>query len=135
MAKTQASGTVLKQGSTVIARLTSIDSPGAVKSEVDTTDFASTAAESLPGLIDYGDMSVSGFFDYADAGQVILRTDANDPAAVAKTFTIEFTKQVCKAVFQAWVKSYIPKAGGPNEAYTFDSVLRVTGTVVFSALP
>lgn len=135
MAKTQALGTVLKQGTTVVANLTSISTPSPNKTEIDTTDFASVAAENLPGLMDYGEMNIAGFFNYSDAGQTILRADANDPAAVAKTFTIEFTKQVCKAVFQAWVKNYVPNAGGPNEAYTFTATLRVTGTVVFSALP
>lgn len=134
MAKTQALGTVLKQGTVVIGHLTSISTPSPTKAEIDVTDFASVAAESLPGLLDYGEMALSGFFDYVDAGQTILLADANDAAAAAKTFTIEFTKQASKAVFQAWVKSFVPKAGGPTEAYTFDATLRVTGAVVFSAL-
>lgn len=134
MAKSQALGTVLKQGTTVIGNVTSISTPSPTKPEIDVTDFASTAAEFLPGIPDNGEMSISGWFNYSDAGQTILRADAHDPLAAAKAFTIEFTKQAIKAVFNAYVKSYTPAAGGPNEAYTFDAVLRVTGTVVFSAI-
>lgn len=134
MGKTQALGTVLKQGTTVIGNVTSLTTPNPTKPEIDVTDFASTAMEFLPGIPDNGEMSIGGFGNYADAGQTILRADAHDPLAVAKAFTIEFTKQAFKAVFNAYVKTYTFTAPDPQGAYTFDATLRVTGTVVFSAL-
>lgn len=135
MAKTQALGTILLQGATVIGNLTSISVPSPVKPEIDVTDFASVAAEFLPGMVDYGELSMSGFFNYADAGQTILRADANDPAATTKAWTIAFVRQSMKFTFNAWVKSYTPNAGGPNDAYTFDATLRVTGAVAVAAYP
>lgn len=135
MPKSIALGTIVKQGTTVIAGVDKITVPSPTKSDVDVTDFASTAAEFLPGLIDYGSVSLGGLLNYADAGQTILRADANDPAAAAKAFTVEFTKQAFKVTFNAYVKSYTPEAGGPNEAYKFTSELRVTGAATIAALP
>ena len=135
MAKTRALGTILMQGATVVASITSISVPSPVKGEIDVTDFASVAAEFLPGMVDYGEISMSGFFNYTDAGQTILRADANDVAAATKAWTIAFPNQSMKFTFNAWVKSYVPNAGGPNEAYTFDATLRVTGAVTVAAYP
>jgi hypothetical protein len=135
MAKTRALGTILKQGATVIANLTSISVPSPQKTEIDVTDFASAAAEFLPGLADYGELSMSGFYNYADAGQTIVRTDAFDIAAGTKAWSIAFPNQLMQFTFNAWVKSYVPKAGGPNEAYGFDATLRVTGAVATAVYP
>lgn len=135
MAKTQALGTVLKQGTTVVGHLTSINPGGAVKTEIDVTDFDSVAAEFLPGLPDYGEATFNGWFDYSDAGQTILRADAEDPDAASKTWTIEFTRQAAKVTFDGWVKSYVPTAGAPNDAYGFSTTIRRTGAATWAALP
>lgn len=135
MAKTRSLGTILMQGATVVASITSISVPSPVKTEIDVTDFASVAAEFLPGLADYGELSMSGFFNYSDAGQTIVRADAFDINAGTKAWTIAFPNQLMKFTFNAWVKSYVPNAGGPNEAYTFDATLRVTGAVATAVYP
>lgn len=135
MAKTRALGTILLQGATVVGGITSISIPGPVKSEIDLTDFASTAVEVTAGLADYGEISFSGFFNYADAGQTIVRADAFDINAGTKAWTIAFPNQAMKFTFNAFVKSYVPSAGGPNEAYTFDATLRVTGAVATAVYP
>lgn len=135
MAKTMATGTVLKVGAVVVGAVTSITAPNPVKAEVDITDFASTASEFLLGLPDNGEISLSGIYNYADAGQLVLLGDALDPDAAARAFTIEFTNQAMKFTFNAYVRSFAPNAGGPNEAYTFDATLRLTGAVTAAALP
>lgn len=135
MAKTQALGTVLKQGTTVVGHLTSFNPGGAVKTEIDVTDFDSTAAENLPGLPDFSEATFGGWFDYADAGQTILRADAEDVNATTKSWTVEFTRQAAKVTFDGWVKSYVPGAGGPNDAYNFTTTIRRTGPAVWAALP
>lgn len=136
MPKTQSIGTVLKQGSTVVASLTAIGPPSTDRSEVPTTSFDSTLEETLPGLINAGEMAVSGFYVYTDAGQTILRADGADPAAVAKAWTIENTKQAMKLTFSGWVKRFNgPNPNGPNDAYTFDAVIRLTTIPVAAALP
>lgn len=135
MAKTRALGTILLQGATAVANITQISIPGPVKTEIDVTDFASVAAEFLPGIADYGEVTFSGFFAYADAGQTIVRADAFDIAAAAKAWTIAFVSQSMKFTFNAWVKSYVPGAGGPNAAYDFTATLRVTGAVTTAVYP
>jgi hypothetical protein len=135
MAKSKALGTILKQGATVVARITSISIPGPVKTEIDVTDFASVAAEFLPGLPDYGEMTFSGFYDYSDAGQTIVRADAFDVNAGTKAWSIAFVTQSMQFTFNAWVKSYVPDAGGPNEAYKFTATLRITGAVATAVYP
>lgn len=138
MAKTVALGTILRVESntpnvyTTVGNLTSIGVPGPTKPEIDVTDFDSTASEFLAGLPDNGEIPFSGFFNGTDGGQMILLTDAHDPNAPTRTFQIEFVRQDKEFIFDGWVKSFIPTAGGPNEAYTFDGVIRVTGAVAIS---
>lgn len=112
-----------------VGNLTQISVPGPTKPEIDVTDFDSVAAETLAGLPDNGELSLSGFLNMGDQGQAIMLADAHDPDAPVRTFRIEFTRQATSFTFQAWVKSFVPNAGGPNEAYTFDASLRVTGAV------
>lgn len=135
MAKSLALGTVLRVenpatvGYIAVGRLTSIGVPGPEKPEVDVTDFDSTAAEFLPGLPDYGELQFSGNYDAADAGQEILFDDAQDIDAPVRTFQIDFERQDVRFEFDAFVRSFRPAAPGPNEAYTFEATLRVSGTV------
>lgn len=135
MSKTKALGTLLKQGSTTVGNLTAISIPGPVKSEIDITDFASVAAEFLPGMPDYGEVTLSGFYNYTDAGQVIVMADAFNVAATTKAWSIAFVNQSMQFTFNAYVKSYIPDVGGPNDAYKFTAVLRVTGAVATAVYP
>lgn len=135
MAKSRALGSILKQGATTVANITQISIPGPVKTEIDVTDFASVAAEFLPGLADYGEVTFSGWYNYADAGQTIVRADAFDIAAGIKAWSIAFPTQLMQFMFNAWVKSYVPNAGGPNEAYDFQATLRVTGAVATAVYP
>lgn len=135
MAKSRALGTILLQGATVVASVSQISIPGPVKTEIDVTDFASAAAEFLPGLADYGEVTFSGFFNYSDAGQTIVRADAFNIAAGTKAWSLQFPNQLMQFTFNAWVKSYVPDAGGPNDAYKFTATLRVTGAVATAVYP
>ncbi len=135
MAKTIAAGTVLKVGAVVVGSVSTISSPNPVKSEVDVTDFASTAAQFLMGLADYGEISFSGDFNYADAGQLVIMGDAYDTSSAARSFVLEFTTQAMKFTFNAWVRSFVVNASGASDAYRFDCALRITGAVTRAALP
>lgn len=140
MAKTLALGTVLRietdtPGQYVaIGNLTSIPVPGPTKPEVDVTDFDSTATEVLLGLPDNGELSCSGWFNYSDQGQALALADAHDPDAPARNFRIEFTRQDVEFEFAGYISSFVPQAPGPNEAYTFDMTIRVTGAVQISEI-
>lgn len=135
MAKSKALGTILKQGATTVANITSISIPGPTKTEIDVTDFASVAVETLAGMPDYGEVTFSGFYNYADAGQTIVRADAFDVAAGTKAWSIAFPTQLMQFTFNAWVKSYVPDAGSPNDAYKFTATLRLTGAVATAVYP
>lgn len=134
MAKSIAAGTVFKVGAVVVGNLTSIGPPGMQKSEIPATTFESLAAEFLIGIPDHGEMQVEGFWSYTDAGQLVLLGDANDPAAVARSFSIEFVRQLVKFTFSAWVKSFVPGVQ-VGDAYKFTSTLRVTGVVTVAVYP
>jgi hypothetical protein len=140
MAKTQTLGTVLRVETDTpdsfvpVGNLTRIGVPGPTKPEIDVTDFDSTAAEFLAGLPDNGELPFSGIFNYANQGQALMLADAHDPDAPVRTFQIEFTRQNVEFTFEGWVKSFVPTAGGPNEAYTFDGSIRVTGAVAIDSI-
>lgn len=141
MAKTQTLGTVLRVETdtpdtyVAVGNLTAIGVPGPTKAEIEVTDFDSAAAEFLAGLPDNGELAFSGFFNYANAGQLLLLEDAHDPAAPTRGFRVEFTRQDVQFSFDGWVKSFVPNAGGPNEAYTFDGSIRISGAVTIAAIP
>lgn len=136
MAKSLALGTILRvedpttPGTFIaVGNLTSIPVPGPTKPQIDVTDFDSTGAEFLAGIPDFGELSFSGFFNYADAGQQVLFGDAQDPEAPIRDFQIDFTNQDVQFTFSGVVTAFVPTAGGPNEPYTFDGTIRVSGSV------
>lgn len=142
MGKSVALGTILRvenpataDAFIAVGNLTSVGVPSPEKPEIDVTDFDSAAAEFLAGLPDNGELPLSGFFNYANAGQVILLNDAHDADAPTRTFQIDFTRQDLRFEFDGWVKSFTPTAGGPQEAYGFDAVIRITGEVSMEAIP
>lgn len=135
MAKTNALGTVLRvenpatAGFLVVGNLTSISVPGPTKPLIDVTDFDSTGAEFLAGLPDFGELALSGFLNWTDAGQQALFSDAQDPDAPARNFELDFTAQNVQFTFAGVVLSFVPNAGSPTDAYTFDATIRVSGSV------
>lgn len=146
MAKSLALGTILRMenpataGFLVVGNLTSIGVPSPTKPTVDVTDFDSEAVETLAGLPDNGELSLSGWFNFADAGQAAMLADAHDPDAPVRNFEIDFTRQDVQFTFSGQVLSFQPNAGGPNEPYSFDATLTVnsaggTGVTITSPIP
>lgn len=76
MAKTAAKGTSFKFGENTVGSLTSIGGVSASADTIDVTALDNTTGyrEFVAGLKDGGDISLSGYFDYADAGQKALYT-------------------------------------------------------------
>jgi hypothetical protein len=118
-----------------VGNLTAIGVPGPTKPEVDVSDFDSVAAEFLPGIPDYGSLPFTVNYNNTDAGQEILFDDAQDPEAPVRTFRVDFTQQAERFEFDAYVSSFVPRAGGINQAITADGSLRVSGAVARSAIP
>jgi hypothetical protein len=137
--KTVALGTILwvvnpaTVGNLAVGNLTQINVPGPVKPEIDVTDFDSLAAEFLAGLPDNGELAFTGWFNYEDEGQMLVLADAHNPEAPTRTFRIDFVRQDVSFTFEGWVKSFVPNAPGPQEAYSFDGSIRVTGAVTITS--
>lgn len=133
MAKTQALGTLLKVkigGTyTTVKGLTVVPAPSPTRPEIDVTSLDSTAAEFIGGIPDNGELSVSGFVDFDDAGQLLMLGDAHAPVSVSRDWQVDFVRQGVKFEFAGYVSSFVPTAGGPNEALTVDATVRVTGAV------
>lgn len=63
----------VKLGGVTVARMGQYAYGGLTTDSLETTDFASTAKDYVPGLIDPGEVSFSGFYDRTDAaGQIAL---------------------------------------------------------------
>jgi len=139
MAKSLALGTVLRIESDTpdtfiaIGNLTSIGVPSPTKATVDVTDFDSDAIEKLAALPDNGELAFSGFFNYANAGQALAMGDAHDPDAPVREFQIDFERQDVRFEFEGQILSFAPNAPGPNEAYTFDGTISVSGAVTITS--
>lgn len=140
--KTTTTGTVLSVESPTtpgtyvpVGNLTNIPVPGPTKNDIDVTDFDSTAMEYLPGLPDNGEMPITGWYNDANAGQQVLYDDAHDPGASTRNFRVDFTNQDVRFQFAAYVKSFVPQAGGVNEAYRFEGALRISGGVTKTTIP
>jgi hypothetical protein len=137
--KSLALGTVFRMenpattGFLTVGNLTSVGVPSPEKPTVDVTDFDSTAVETLAGLPDNGVLPLSGFFNYANPGQQAMLDDAHDPDAPVRSFQIDFERQDVRFEFDGQVLSFQPTAGGPNEAYTFDASVSVSGGVTITS--
>lgn len=118
-------------GAVLVGNLSAIGAPGPTKSEIDITDFDSTASEFLMGLPDSGEMTFSGFFNKSNAGQAVLLGDAVGSAATSRAFTITMPGQGAFTL-NGFVSRFVPAAGGVQEAVTFDGAVRVTGAVVWT---
>lgn len=133
MAKTVALGSLLKVkigGTyTTVKGLTVVPAPSPTRPEIDVTSLDSTGAEFLGGIPDNGELAVSGFADFDDEGQLLLLGDAHAPSSVTRDFLVDFVPQQVQFAFQGYVSSFVPTAGGPNEAITVDIGIRVTGAV------
>lgn len=131
MAKTQALGTLLKVKIggvyTTVKGLTVVPAPSPTRPEIDVTSLDSTAAEFLGGIPDNGELAVSGFADFDDAGQLLMLGDAHAASSVTREWLVDFVKQGVQFAFDGYVSSFVPTAGGPNEAITIDAGVRVTG--------
>lgn len=139
MPKTLALGTILRManpataGMLEIGHLTNITVPSPTKQEIDVTDFDSVAREKLASLPDNGQLSGSGFFNYEDVGQVAALTDAHDPTSPTRDFEIDLTEQDVQFAFSGSILSFAVNAPGPDQAYTFDITITVSGAVTITS--
>lgn len=98
-------------------------------SELDRTNFASTAKEFVLGLVDFGQFSFDVDYDYTDAGQAAVL--AAQASGLLKTFKLTLP-DTHTATFSAYVKR-LPTAGGVDQIVKRSgATLRISGSVTWA---
>jgi hypothetical protein len=126
-------GTVVKWDSKLVSEVKTVGDIGNdSRGEIDVTHLGSTARETIAGLMDYGEIPISGNYIKADVGQAALL--ASQVSGAVATLEVDFTTEAEKATCSAWVKSF--KVGNiqPDGAYQFTAVLKVTGAIAFDPI-
>lgn len=137
MAVGTSSGTKLKIGSTTpktVGHLSSISGISASAETIDVTALDSTGGyrEFLASFKDGGEVSLSGFFDFADEGQKAL-TDAFN-GETTETYAIEFPAAIGAKWSFSGVVSAIETSAETGNAVSFSATIKVSGKPVLSAL-
>lgn len=132
LAKT-AQGTVVKWDSKVVGEVRTVGDIGnETRGEIDVTHLCSTAKETIAGLMDYGELTLTGNYIPADVGQVALLASQAD--GLVKVLEVDLTTETKKATCSAWVKSFKVSQIGVDQAYQFALVLKLTGSITFAPL-
>jgi hypothetical protein len=129
---TKGQGTTLTMDGTTIGELTNIQCPETTQGVNDITTLADTTKTLLAsGVIEYGDVVVSGNYYSANTGQAALRAAVNG-ASHAFIITLQDTgNETC--AFSA----FVTKLGGPEAEkgghLKFQATLAITGAVTWTA--
>lgn len=127
-------GTTFKWDDQVVAKLTAINGIEISASMVDATTHQSDDyyKEFLPGLLEAGDVTLEGYFDYSDtAGQHAMLTDMN--ARVSKTAVITFPASTGATWTLTGYVSRLKIGDAPLEGgIPFSASVKVTGKPVFA---
>ena len=129
MAKTRALGTTITFNAKNIGALTSIGEITPDSEELDATTLDSTGGyrEFLQGFKDSGEVTLSGYYDKADAGQQELITGYGN--GEVKAVAVAFPNSAGGANFQAYVKSFTLGAANVDGTVGFGATLRISGAV------
>lgn len=130
MAKIRSFGTTITVATNAVGGLTEINGPIPEAAMIDSTTLtsANNAREYRGGLIDGGNVTLTGKYDFVDVGQAYLRANIGATVACVKTYS-----SVSKVTFNAVIQS----AGSDNpldEEVPFTAVLKVTGLPVVGAV-
>lgn len=129
MAKTRALGTTITFNAKTIGALTSIGeiTPDSEELDATTLDSASGYREFLQGFKDSGEVTLSGYYDKADAGQQELITGYGN--GEVKAVAITFPNSAGGATFNAYVKSFTLGSAEVDGIVGFGATLRISGAV------
>lgn len=133
MAKTAAKGTSFKIATETVGSLSSIGGVAVSADTIDVTTIDNTDGykEFLGGFKDGGEVSLSGYFDYADEGQQALYT-AFESGAVSACEIVFPAGAGCKWTFNGVVTAY--ETGAELEdAISFDCTVKVSGKPTLAA--
>lgn len=138
MAGKSAQGTVISRETTLgsgsyvaLGNVKSFDGPSTQNPEIDTTDLSATAKTFIPGLVDYGDLSMDVNFDpeIASHQQVFTDMEANPPTVT--NWRITFANPTRNYTWNAFVKSF-SLGGQVDGVYSGKVSLRLSSARVVS---
>lgn len=129
-------GTTLTKGGVTIGSLTKIAPPEKSTDSIDVTtlDVVDGYKRFMPGLKDGGEVTVSGFFDSADAGQLAL--DTSFEAGSEDTYIITFPSTIgATFTFAAIITKYTPGEVNTEDPLSFELTLKVSGKPTLAVTP
>jgi predicted secreted protein len=122
-------GTTIAQGVTTIGVLTGINSPEKSQDSVETTtlDSADGFKTFIGGMKEGGEVSLKGYFDVSDAGQVLMDTTLN--AGTVDSYTITFPSSMGSPTFtfDALVSKFKIGEANLEDAVEFECTLKISG--------
>ena len=129
-------GTTLAKGGVNIGSLTKISPPERSTDSIDITtlDVVDGYKKFMPGLKDGGEVTVSGFFDSADVGQLAL--DTAFEAGSEDTYIITFPATIgATFTFAALVTKFAPGEVNTEDPLSFELMLKVSGKPILAVTP
>lgn len=125
-------GTTLTWNSATVGKLKTINGIELSVDSVEETTHQSPDyyKEFTPGLIEAGDVSIEGFFDYTDTtGQQAMLTDAN--ARETRTGVITFPSSVATWTFSGFITK-IKIGDATTDGIPFTASIKITGKPTFA---
>lgn len=133
MAKTAAKGTTFKFGDQAVGALSSISGVSASADTIDVTtlDNADGYKEFIGGFKDGGEISLSGYFDYADLGQKALYA-AFESGEIEECEIVFPTSMDCQWSFNGVVTA-VETGAELDGAVSFSCTIKVSGKPTLAA--
>jgi len=134
MTVTAGKGTQFLLATVPVGRLSSISGVAMSADQIDVTalDSMGSFREYIAGFKDGGDVPLSGFFDYSDAGQQALH-DAFQSGETQACSIVFPTAQACKWAFSGVVTGFETSIE-VDGAISFSATVKVSGQPVLSAV-
>lgn len=121
------SGTATPKTWTKVSNVSTYSGFDGQKSEIDVSNLDSAAKEFIPGLEDFGQLTVELQVDNTDAGQLAMRANKS---ANTRTYFKLLLPNGKQRVFQGFVKQF-SEQGGVDQVVKASAVVRITGAVNF----
>lgn len=134
MSAQKANGTLLKQGTVTIGSLSKIKPPEKSADTIDVTtiDVIDGYKKFIAGFKDGGEVTVEGYFDFTDQGQLAL--DTSFDAGTTDTYTIAFPTSIgATFTFSGVVTKYGVGEVNSKDALGFSATIKVAGKPTLAA--
>lgn len=128
MAANKGFGTTIAKGVTTIGTLTNITPPEVAADTIETTVLDSTSGfrTFIQGMKDGGEVSIQGYFDTADAGQLAVSSALT--AGTVDSYTITFPSAIGATwTFDAVVTMFKTGEANIDDPLGFEATLKITG--------